>query len=80
MGGIGVICFTQEYVGALIRDLEVYISNANSLPAHALVSSFEEATNKHLWHLYKASRIPANTEAAARTAHVHISGKKHCHT
>lgn len=79
MGGIGVRCFTQEYVGALIRDLEVFISNKNSLPAHALVSSLEEATTKHLWLLHRASKIPAGTEAAAQIAQVTISGKKTLH-
>jgi len=76
MGGIGVRCFTQEYVGALLRDLEVYISNNDSLPAHALISSLEAATNKHLWHLHHDARIPADTETAAKISQINISGKK----
>jgi hypothetical protein len=42
-GGIGVCSFTQAYVGALLRDIEVYIAEDNSVTGHALLSSIEEA-------------------------------------
>jgi hypothetical protein len=75
-GGIGVRSFTREYIGALLRDIEVYITNLDSLPAHALINSLEEATKKQLWHLNQDSKIPVDTEAASNIAQISISGKK----
>jgi hypothetical protein len=43
-GGIGINSLTQEYIGALLRDIEVQISNPNSLATHALHTSIEEPT------------------------------------
>jgi hypothetical protein len=40
-GGIGVKSFTMQYVGALLRDLEVYLLNDGSMPTHALIASAE---------------------------------------
>ncbi len=57
-GGIGVKCFTKEYVGALLRDLEVFISNPDSTTTVALLSSAEAATNLTLWTLNREQRIP----------------------
>jgi hypothetical protein len=62
-GGIGFRCFTREYISALLQDIEVYISNKNSLPAHALKSSIEEATKLALWNLHLQSRIPNSINA-----------------
>jgi hypothetical protein len=45
-------------MSALLRDLEVYITHDNSLPAHALGTSLEEATKKCLWNLVHDIRIP----------------------
>jgi hypothetical protein len=54
-GGIGVKSFTHEYIGALLRDIEVQISNPESLAAHAMCTSIEEATKKELWMLNQQS-------------------------
>jgi hypothetical protein len=62
-GDIGFRCFTREYISALLQDIEVYISNKNSLPAHALKSSIEEATKLALWNLHLQSRIPNSINA-----------------
>ena len=75
-GGLGVHSFTQEFVGALLKDIEDYISNKNSLTSHALLSSIEEAYNQQLWRLHKDGRVPTNSSAAARANCIHISGKK----
>jgi hypothetical protein len=75
-GGIGVRSFTREYMGALRRDIEVYISQANSLTAHALISSIEEASKQVLWNLYQKEKIPSGTSAAYRANLLSISGKK----
>jgi hypothetical protein len=40
-GGLGLRSFTREYLGALIRDIEVYISNPGSTPTHSLCASIE---------------------------------------
>jgi hypothetical protein len=50
-GGIGLRSFTKEFISALLRDLEVYISHDNSLPSHALNTSLEEATKQCLWNM-----------------------------
>jgi len=66
LGGLGLRSFTREYVGALLRDIEVYISNENSLPAHALETSIEEATKQRLWNLFQDNKIPSNTRIYER--------------
>jgi hypothetical protein len=45
-------------VGALLRDLEVFISNPDSTTTVALLSSAEAATNLKLWTLNQEQRIP----------------------
>jgi hypothetical protein len=67
-GGIGVRSFTREYMGSLLRDIEVYISNDKSLPAHALVSSIEEATKQCMWNLHLDNKLPPSSDAAKRAA------------
>ena len=63
-------------MGALLRDLEVYITNEHSLPTHALLSSIEEATKQCLWNLHLNNKLPLCSDAASRTAEVVISPKK----
>jgi hypothetical protein len=46
--GCGLRSFTRECMSALLRDIEVHITNDNSLPAHALITSLEEATKQRL--------------------------------
>jgi len=75
-GGIGIRSFTREYIGALLQNIEVYISNDNSLPVHALCTSINEATKQKLWNLYQESRILSGLNAINRIRHFHISGKK----
>jgi hypothetical protein len=67
-GGYGLHSFTREYVSALLRDIEVYISNGDSLPAHALLASIDEATKQCLWTLFHAGKIP-NTLACYNQIH-----------
>jgi len=74
-GGIGVKSYVREYMGALFRDLEVYISNENSLTTHAVLSSSEEATKLNMWTLLQAGKIPEHTAAFVRARQSHISGK-----
>jgi hypothetical protein len=78
-GGIEVRSFTREYIGALLRDIEVYISNENSITTHALLASIEAAHNQQLWKLYRAERLPPGTDAALRATHLCISSKKILH-
>jgi hypothetical protein len=75
-GGIGVRSFTGEYVGALLRDLEVYISDSSSITAHALISSIEAAVKQSCWSLYKNGKIPKGSNAENRLSQTKISGKK----
>jgi len=63
-------------MGALLRDVEVYISQDNSLTAHALNSSIEEASKQVLWNLHQKEKIPSGTSAAHRANLLNISGKK----
>jgi hypothetical protein len=53
-------------VRALIRDIEVCMTNENTLPAHALETSVEEATKQRLWNLKLQSRIPDSCDAFHR--------------
>ena len=75
-GGIGVKSFTREYIGSLLRDIEVQITNPDSLSAHALCASIEAASQKRLWNLYQESRLPALSTAAETAKDIHISGRK----
>jgi len=75
-GGLGARSFTREFLGALQREIEVYISNKNRPTSHALLSSIEEAFHQQLWRLHKDGRVPTNSSAAARANCIHISGKK----
>jgi len=75
-GGIGIRSFTKEYIAALLRDVEIYTSNEDTLPAHALITSLEEATKQKLWNLKQQSRIPSNSEAFIKIDQFHMSGKK----
>jgi hypothetical protein len=75
-GGIGIRSFTREYMGALLKDIEVFISNQNILTAHALLSSIEAASNQHVWKLNEEGWIPQGTDAAIRANHLTISGKR----
>ena len=75
-GGIGVKSFLHEYIGALMRDIEVQISNPGSLAAHALCASIEEATKKGLWELHQLDCLPPLPTAAAVASETHISGRK----
>jgi hypothetical protein len=75
-GGIGLRSFTREFIGALLRDTEVYISNEGSDPTHALICSLEEATKLELWKLHAEEKIPQNTSIAHRITQYQISAKK----
>jgi hypothetical protein len=75
-GGIGIKCFTREYIGALLRDIEVYMTNYNSLPAHALVTSLEEATKQKLWRLSQNGNISNRLDTCNKKRQFNISGKK----
>ena len=75
-GGIGVKSFSREYIGGLLRDIEVYLTNVGSLPTHALESSIEEATKQCLWNLYKAGLLPPKSATASRVERYNISARK----
>jgi len=75
-GGIGVHCYTREYVGALMRDLEVYILNSASTTTHALLASAEASTKLSLWNLNKNGKIPPHTESHRSANAISISAKK----
>jgi hypothetical protein len=75
-GGIGIKSFSHEYIGALLRDIEVYISNDKNPTAHALISSIEEATKQNIWNLYRDEKIPNFTTAVTKASQISISGKK----
>jgi hypothetical protein len=74
--GCGLRSFTRECMSALLRDIEVHITNDNSLPAHALITSLEEATKQRLWNLNLEEKIPSNLSIVHKTQQFHISGKK----
>jgi len=46
--GVGVHCFTREYVGALLRDVEVFISDKECTTTHAMLESIEATTKQSL--------------------------------
>jgi hypothetical protein len=41
-----------------MRDIEVYNSNKDSFPAHALQANIEEATHQCLWMLHQLNMLP----------------------
>jgi hypothetical protein len=45
-------------MGSLIRDIEVYITNKNTTPAHALAASIEEASKRKLWIRHQNNALP----------------------
>jgi hypothetical protein len=75
-GGIGVRSFTRTYIGALLRDMEVHISNDENTTTHALSTSISEATKLYNWKLNKDGKLPPASSAAARAANTNISGKR----
>jgi hypothetical protein len=75
-GGIGIRSFVREYIGALLRDVEVYISDTKNLTSHAILSSIEAATKQCTWNLLQDGKIPCGTCAAYRANNISISGKK----
>jgi hypothetical protein len=75
-GGLGLHSFSREYIGALLRDLEVYISAEESLLAHALVTSLEEATMQNLRMLHQEGKIIEMCTIVNRIKQFHISGKR----
>lgn len=75
-GGNGMRHFTREYIGALLRDIEVYFSNPESLPAYAMLASIEAATTPCKWNLFKAGLIPTDTRAHAQAEILSLTGKK----
>ena len=75
-GGIGVKSFIREYIRALLRDIEVQISNPDSLAAHTMCASIAEATKKGLWELHQIDGLPSLSSAAAVARETHISGWK----
>jgi hypothetical protein len=68
-GGYGLRSFRREYMSALLRDIEVYITNDNSLPAHALITSLEEATKYRLWNLNLEEKIHLREENSSISRH-----------
>jgi hypothetical protein len=74
--GFRIRSFTREHITALLRDVKIYISNEDTLPAHALEMSLEEATKQKLWNLKRQLRIPSNSEAFIGIDQFHVSGKK----
>jgi hypothetical protein len=68
--------FSGEYIGALLWDIEVHISNPDSLTANALFSSIEEANKKQFWMLHQQSRLPTSSSAAEKVQSTHISSRK----
>jgi len=75
-GGIGVQCFTIEYVGALIRDIEVFITKEDRVTAHALLASIDETKKQSLWKLLCDGKLPTYSSAYSRTNNLHISGRR----
>jgi len=75
-GGIGAHFFTQEYIGALLRGIEVYISNENTMTAHTLLSSIEESTKQSIWKLHHEDKLPEHSCAEIRAKCLYILGRK----
>ena len=68
--------FTRTYIGALLRDMEVHISNDGNTTSHALLTSISEATKLYYWKLNRDEKLPPASSAAARAANTNISGKR----
>ncbi len=78
-GGLGIKNFTREYIGSLLRDIEVFISEPGDNTAHALLASIEAASHLNIWSLYHEGRIPKDTEAFTKASNIIISGKLNHH-
>jgi len=78
IGGLGVKSFTQQYITALIRDIEVYISNEGSLPTHGLIASIEAATQQTMFLLMQDGKIKENLQAHNRVMTYNISRRRTC--
>jgi hypothetical protein len=76
LGGLGLCSFTREYVSALIRDIEVYITDEDNMAAHALVASIEAATKQKLWLMEKESTIPDIPHLVQRIRTFQVSEKR----
>jgi hypothetical protein len=74
--GLGLRSFTREYIGALLRDIEVYITCENSLPAHALMASIEGAAQQNLWIYDQNNMLPALPNFVQQVKRYQISKKK----
>ena len=59
-----------------MRDIEVYISNEDSLPAHTLLASVEAATTQCQWNLFRENKFPDGTRAKDEASIILLSGKK----
>jgi len=75
-GSLGLCSFTLQYLSALLRDVEVYMSNDGSMPAHALITSLSEATKQALWMLLQENRTPENLQVYNQIQNYKISGKR----
>jgi hypothetical protein len=63
-------------MGALLRDIEVYITNDDSLPAQALITIREKATKQSLWVLDQENKVPNKLDISNKIKQFHISGKR----
>ena len=63
-------------MGALLRDIEVYITNDDSLPAQALITIREKATKQSLWVLDQENKVPNKLDISNKIKQFHISGKE----
>ncbi len=70
------ICIPMLNLGALLWDVEVYISSEGSMPAHALCTSIEEATKQQLWILYQEKKNPSGLNSVNKIRCYQISRKR----
>jgi hypothetical protein len=75
-GGIGVKGLTRENIGAILRDIKVYISNNNSLTTHAILSSIEEIDKQYTWKLLQEGKLPHGSDMNTKERQIYISSKK----
>jgi hypothetical protein len=75
-GGLGLRSFTREYIGALLRDIEVYITNDNTSSAHALHASIEAASMQCLWILNLNNLLPQIPHLVDRVRQLPVSPKR----
>jgi hypothetical protein len=66
----------MQYVGALLRDLEVYLLNDGSMPTHALITSVEAARKNALWKLWQDDKIPSSLSIYETVLNFNITGKR----